>query len=173
VSAIRQALTDLAGEDAAFNSVPFYIGLTCPSGAWADEGGLAAGRKALWDGEDLRRPTGCVFVLLASPLVELLVLTLPVPHGTVSRSTAPRPSRSHRSFRTWRPTPRCPRGRRRSSSTQTTTSASLTTRRTGASSSSRALSPPVALRLTSALSDVHQGRVLRCQAAQGDVARVG
>lgn len=65
VAGIRQAMTDLAaggGGAHAFGEAPFYIGLTCPSGAWADSGGLAAGRKALWEG-DARRPFGCVLPL--------------------------------------------------------------------------------------------------------------
>lgn len=51
VRGIRQAMSTLAAEDSSLAGIPFYVGLTCPSGVWADEGGLAEARKALWEGE--------------------------------------------------------------------------------------------------------------------------
>jgi len=64
ITAIRQAVSLLDGPS---KDIPFWIGVACPSGNWADkrDGGLGGvGRKAFWDegkvegGEELRRPFG-------------------------------------------------------------------------------------------------------------------
>lgn len=59
VRGIRQAMSTLAAEDSSLAGILFYVGLTCPSGVWADEGGLAEARKALWEGK-ASRPFGYV-----------------------------------------------------------------------------------------------------------------
>lgn len=61
IAAIRRTMTGI--------DVPFWIGMSCPSGKWADEtdGGLVAGAasRAIWEGEDSPRPFGWVAVLVA------------------------------------------------------------------------------------------------------------
>jgi hypothetical protein len=47
--------------------LPFWIGMSCPSGTWGDAGGLGeVGRKALWEGEEGELPFGLVSCYVTS-----------------------------------------------------------------------------------------------------------
>ncbi|CDZ98845.1 Homocysteine S-methyltransferase [Phaffia rhodozyma] len=90
VIAIRQAMTELSSLSisvAGGGDIPFWIGLTCPAGEWADKGGAKAARESLWEGPG-RLPDG-----VALNCTETSVLASIIPHLAPSSSSESKPNK--------------------------------------------------------------------------------